>query len=301
MYATQRQFEHQMPVQAAWYNVLDTNIVVESNVAAALDRVEDTYTAFQVPPGSLQEVKLLRLERSDDGNTYIVTSANGEKRWSNYDDALLDLLDRIVHTILTNLFERGIYAIHAGAVVDRGGAWAVVGRSGQGKTTLTLGLLRRGMSLLSDELMIVEPNTQRILPYRRSLHVRPGTVNLIPELRFLLDRPRYHIGGGSEWALTPNDLIRIFPHALAAPAPLRGVLLLEGTPQAYEAPTITPIPSALAALELLRSSWAASIDFNDALTSVSRLLSQVACARLRVGPLGPTLDAVVAWQEANRA
>lgn len=301
MYATERQIEQQRPVQAAWYNVLDTNIVVESNVAAALDRVEDTYTAFQVPPGSLQGVTLLRLERSHEGDSYTVTGTNGERQWHQYDDALLDLLDRMVHTILSKLFERGIYAIHAGAVVERGGAWAVVGRSGQGKTTLTLGLLRRGMGLLSDELMIVEPNTQRILPYRRSLHVRPGTVNLIPELRFLLDRPRHQIGGGSEWALTPDDLIRMFPHALAAPAPLRGVLLLDGTPQAYETPSITPIPSALAALELLRSSWAASIDFNDALTSVSRLLSQVACARLRVGALGPTLDAVAAWQEANRA
>jgi hypothetical protein len=77
-------------------------------------------------------------------------------------------------------------------------------------------------------------------------------------------------------------------------------LLLEGTPCGDNTPAITPISAALAALELLRGAWAASVDFDGTLAQVGRLLDGVACARLRVGALEPTLDALLSWLEAHR-
>ncbi len=130
--------------------------------------------------------------------------------------------------------------------------------------------------------------------------LRPGTPELIPELRFLYDRPQRHLGGGSEWAVTPHDLERAMPGCLASAAPLRHVLLIDGQPSPDTRPMIVPIPAALAALDLLRGAWAASVDFDGALAQVGRLLDGVICARLRSGALEPTLDAILAWQEANR-
>src|SRR5262245_17107922 len=182
------------PLPTARYLVLGVPISVASDVAEALLRVEETYAAFRAAPASHDQAITLRLERAPDVG-YMVFGATATRCWLAYEDALLDLLDRMVHALLARLLAQGMYAIHAGAVVDHGAALALVGRSGQGKTTLTLGLLRRGMGLLSDELMVVEPSAHRIVPYRRSLHLRPGTLDLIPELHFLRQRPRHQLGG----------------------------------------------------------------------------------------------------------
>ncbi|HZG67104.1 MAG TPA: hypothetical protein VEZ12_10195, partial [Herpetosiphonaceae bacterium] len=200
---------------------------------------------------------------------------------------------------LAELHAQGMDAIHAGAVSYQGGALIVAGQSGQGKTTLVLGLLRRGLRLLSDEFAVVEPATQRILPYHRSLHIRPGTLRLSSELRFLEESPRHELGGGITWALTPQRLERALPGCLGYAAPLRYVLLLDGVPSANGCPAITPIPAALAALELLRGTWATSVDFEGGLSRIGRLLDGIPCARLRVGALEATLDAVTGWLEAE--
>jgi hypothetical protein len=290
-----------MPTPApptAWYSVLGIPVAVTSDEPDALLRVDETYAAFRAAPQAGGESIALRLLRAPGEPAYIVSGAAGSRRWPDYQSALLDLFDRLVHALLARLFAQGTYVIHAGAAVFRGRALAIAGRSGQGKTTLTLGLLRRGLGLLSDEFAVVEPAERRLLPYHRSLHVRPGTLDLIPELHFLHQRPRHQLGGGSEWAVTPHELERALPGCLSGAAPLRYVLLLEGAPLADKTPAITPIPAALAALELLRGAWAASVDFDGTLAQIARLLDGVACARLRAGALEPTLDAILAWLEA---
>jgi hypothetical protein len=283
----------------AWYSILGVPVSVASNVAAALDRVDESYAAFRATPGESERTLAFRLQRLDDGITYLVSDPASAAHWPTYDGALLDLFDRLVHTLLERLLAQGIYVIHAGAVVYDGRALLLAGRSGHGKTTLVLGLLRRGLELLSDEFAVVEPATRQIVPYRRSLHIRPGTPDLIPELRFLHDLPRHHLGGGIEWAVAPHDLERAFPGCLGRAAPLRYVLLLAGAPCADGSPAITPVPAALAALELLRSTWAASVNFEGGLNRMSWLLDGVPCARLRVGALEATLDQVAAWLEAD--
>jgi hypothetical protein len=284
----------------AWYSVLGIPVAIMSDEPEVLLRVDETYAAFRATPAIGGEVIALRLLRAQVEPAYIVSDATRSRRWPTYANALLDLLDRLVHALLARLLAQGIYVVHAGAVVFHGGALALAGRSGQGKTTLTLGLLRRGLGLLSDEFAVVEPTERLLLPYHRSLHVRPGTPELIPELRFLQQRPRHELGGGSEWALTPADLEYALPGCLATAAPLRYVLLLEGAPSADRTPAITPIPAALAALELLRGAWAASVDFDGTLAQIGRLLNDVPCARLRGGALEPTLDAILSWLEAHR-
>ncbi len=284
-----------------WYSILGVPVSVASNVADALRCVDDTYAAFRSAAGTAEATIAVQLQRLDDGMTYLVSDSQGyEQCWPEQQMALLDLLDHLVHALLARLQAQGLYVIHAGATVFRDGALIVAGRSGQGKTTLVLGLLRRGLRLLSDEFAVIEQTRQQILPYPRSLHIRPGTPQLIPELHFLEQLPQQHLGGGIEWALTPQDLERALPRCLGRAAPLRYVLLLEGTPCTSDYPALTPIPPALAALELLRNMWAASVDFEGGLSRISQLLNNVPCAHLRVGGLEATLDHIIAWLEANR-
>jgi hypothetical protein len=285
----------------ACYSIMSVPVEVISDVDGALECVDATYGAFRGISGAPEPAFAARLLRVDAEDAYLVSDSRGyQRRWPDAHAALMDLLDRIVHGVLARLYDHGIYAIHAGAVVYEAAALIIAGRSGQGKTTLVLGLLRRGLGLLSDEFAIADPISQLIRPYHRSLHIRPGTPELIPELRFLQDRPQRQLGGGIEWALSADDLERALPGRLAAAAPPRYVLLLDGAPRPDVAPTLVPIPPAVAAIDLLRGTWAASIDFAGGLARIGRLLDGVACARLRAGALEPTLDMVVGWLEAQR-
>jgi hypothetical protein len=285
----------------AWYTVLGVPMAVSSDVVGALECVDATYTAFRHPAGAPAEAFVARLLRLDLEDAFLVADSHGyQRRWPDPHTALLDLLDRIVHGVLTRLYQQGIYAIHAGAVVYNGAALIIAGRSGQGKTTLVLGLVRRGLGLLSDEFAIVDAAQQLLLPYRRSLHIRPGTPELIPELAFLCDRPQQRLGGGIEWSLPPDELARALPGGLASATPPRYVLLLDGPPRPQTAPALVPIPAAVATIELLRGTWAASVNFAGGLARIGQLLNGVACARLRSGALEPTLDVVIQWLEAQR-
>jgi hypothetical protein len=53
-------------------------------------------------------------------------------------------------------FQRGMLALHAGAVVGAGGAVLIGGDSGSGKSTLIAALLKRGWKLLADDLAAVD-------------------------------------------------------------------------------------------------------------------------------------------------
>ena len=78
-----------------------------------------------------------------------------------------------------------------------GRAILVAGRSGRGKTTLVLGLLRRGLDLLSDELALVAPDDSTMLAYPRGLHIRPSALDLFPELDHLADPPATSSAAGA--------------------------------------------------------------------------------------------------------
>jgi hypothetical protein len=284
----------------AWYAVLGVPVAVRSDVVGALECVDATYAAFRHPPAAPAQAFVARLLRLDLGDGFLVADSHGYRRhWPDVHAALLDLLDRIVHGILARLYKQGIYAIHAGTVAYKGGALLVAGRSGQGKTTLVLGLLRRGLGLLSDEFAIVDAEQQLILPYWRSLHIRPGTLELIPELAFLRDQPQQRLGGGIEWSLAPDRLAQVLPGGLASATPPSYVLLLDGPPQPQADPALWSVPAAVATVELLRGTWAASVDFAGGLARIGRLLDGVACARLQAGALEPTLDVLIQWLEAQ--
>jgi hypothetical protein len=286
------------------YSVLGVPISFSSDVEEALERIDASYRPFESESDAETEAPgfepvLLELRRLSDEEGFSVRDSGGyEQSWLDAEAAVIDSLNRLTALVLANLHaRRRVLAVHAAAVVHRGEALIVAGPSGAGKTTLGIGLARRGLGLLSDELAVIDTDTGVVLPYRRSLHVRPQTVDLLPELDFLRARPRHQLGGGIEWALTPDEFELALPAGLGAAAPLRSVLLLDGVPNPSRVGGVTPIPAALAAMELLRSTWKASIDFDGTMTGVVGVVGGARCGRLEVGELESTLDAVTRWLE----
>jgi len=277
-----------------WYAVHGVGVEVATNVAAVLDLADATYGALEAPP----DAAALRIEVLDTGDGYrIVAPYGGTRATDDLPSAMIALLNAFATIVTRGLDERGLVAVHAGAVVERGHAVVVAGPSGRGKTTLTLALVERGLDFLSDELAILDPATGRVLPYRRSLHVRPETCALLPGLDVFCDQPSRDLGDGNEWVVSPAALTQTFPGGLAQDVPLGSVLLLAERPREPEPVALEEVPRAVAAMELLRGTPAAAFDFARSLQGVAAALGVARCARLRAGALDETVDAVLAWLE----
>lgn len=276
------------------------DLVVEGDVRAAVDAVAMSYAAFStsevVRAGAEHPV---RIGAWHEGEHYRLIDHRGRPTIVRGEtDAVLGLLDRVVDTVLDHLATRGIIGTHAGVVEVRERAILLSGRSGRGKSTLTLGLIRRGAGWLTDELALVAPDDHTMLPYPRALHVSPGTVDLLPELSFLHMRPRYELGGESEWSVTPADIEAAFGARRAGPTPLALIVLLDGDPDPSREPEIRPISPALAAMELLRGTPASALDFEGTMRRLSAIAERVPTVRLRVGELDRTALAVRDWMAA---
>jgi hypothetical protein len=287
------------PTVTARFDIQGVRLVVRCNDAAAMGHVQDTYGWFadrstdaDRRPGRSVDVAYL----SDPGGGATVIDAEGRRsHWRPDDEPLVALFDAIVAGVIAALSADGILAIHAGVVALDGRAILVAGRSGRGKTTLVLGMLRRGLDLLSDELALIGPDQRTVLAYPRGLHIRPQALELFPELGFLAEIEPHELGGGSEWSVGPDALGRAFGTAVAGSARLDAVVLLDGDPIADATPELEPVRGAMAAMELLRGTPSAAWDFDGVLARLPRIVSDVPCARLRSARLDETVDAVLAW------
>ena len=157
------------------------------------------------------------------GGPCLLTLPDGEARpVADPGHGSIALLEAMVGAVVAGLYQRGVLAVHAGAAQGPRGAIVVAGRSGQGKSTLILGLVRRGLGLLSDELALLDPAAGLVHPYPRAIHVRPATIGLLPELAPLEGRPRHELGGGSEWSVAPTEIADLLGGRLGDAAPLAG-------------------------------------------------------------------------------
>jgi hypothetical protein len=283
---------------AARFNIQGIELIVRSNDRPTLDRVRDTYGWFAVGGrtvtgrGPLATVEVACLVAADGGAT-IVDADGRATLWEARDQPLIALFDAIVAGIIAALSRTGILAIHAGVVGLDGRAVLIAGRSGRGKTTLVLGLLRRGLDLMSDELALVAVDDRTILAYPRGLHIRPAALGLFPELGFLAGIEPHDLGGGSEWSVGPEALRRAFGTRVTDAIPIGAVVLLDGDPIGDAEPDLSPVPQAIATMELVRGTPEAAWAFDEVLGRLPRVVGDIPCARIRSGRLEDTVDAVL--------
>jgi hypothetical protein len=270
------------------------DIRVRSDLAAVLDAVITSYRAFLVDgldPDGKQASACISAMRTGAGHE--VRGGDGRLGLAHDEtDAILGTLDRIVEAVIGGLAGRGIVGTHAAALAIDGRAVVLAGRSGAGKSTLTLALLRAGAALLTDELTLIADDDRTVLPYPRALHVSPTTVDLLPELGFLRERPRQDLGGGSEWSVGVDDLRRAFGTVVAPPTPLASIILLEERGDPADAPRIEAVTGAEAAIALARGTPAAARDFSGTLGRLGAIAGTVPAFRLRATGLDSTVTAI---------
>jgi hypothetical protein len=167
----------------------------QNGLPADVELLEDSQTApWQLPAGaptSYEDDGFSECSIFEDGSAHMLckghfeflASGHGKQvRWRK----LRDVPDEVLLTYLIGqvlsfcLLTRGIEPLHATAVVVDGEAIAFLGASGAGKSTLAAAFVQRGYSLLTDDVLVLQPHGNKLLahPSLPRLKLTPETADV---------------------------------------------------------------------------------------------------------------------------
>jgi hypothetical protein len=150
---------------------------------------------------------------------------------------------------------RGDLALHASAVQIGGGALAIVGPHGAGKSTTAAALVTRGFSLVTDDVLRVRHAASGWIaePYAPGLRLWPDAVSMVLGPDSSLPR------------LTPTwdkRVLRVDAFNVAAasePVPMCAILFIEQADPAADAPSFVPLGAAETVVRLASHSSASHL------------------------------------------
>jgi hypothetical protein len=207
----------------------------------------------------------------------------GEKtgRASDVRGALWGLESALCEATLRS--QQRLIAIHAATIYSRDSAVMLVGPSGAGKSTLSVALSRRGFTLATDDVALVDPNTLTVHPIPRCVHLDRQSV-------LLLEAECFHLP--ETWKrfsfLAPVDLdSRPIPQCGA------GLLIYIAGPRAQRS-RLKPVSQSEMAARLLSETGQGPLTDSENVAVFSRMSSSAACFHLIPGSLSETADLVAA-------
>jgi hypothetical protein len=172
-----------------------------------------------------------------------------------------------------------VVAVHAGAVSRNGVAVLLPAPPDHGKTTTTIGLIRAGFDLLSDECAAMGLQDGEVHPFPRPLIVSPDSMELFPELRSSL-RPwveRFRNPG----FLLPAEDVR--PGCLGESS--RAGFVVAPRYEAEGVTALEPMSRADMLALLLSQTFNLSVVGSAGVERLSEMLREVECYRLRIGDI----------------
>ncbi len=138
----------------------------EGSVPKRLANPRQEGTFYQVAEREfLLEIEALGRFWGRDGNLVVL------ERASSADDHRVALF--LLGTVLGALLQqRGVFLLHASAVVGDAGAILIAGESGAGKSTLTAGMVQQGYRFLSDDTCLLTLEGGRVMAHSGHPHIK---------------------------------------------------------------------------------------------------------------------------------
>jgi hypothetical protein len=133
----------------------------------------------------------------------------------------VEIVDALEPEIVNHAIRQspGFLWIH-GACLRRGDETVLlVAESGTGKTTLSLGLLYHGYRLLTDDIILIDPLTGRVVPVPRCPKVRPPAPEYLRNIGFDLNAEADMF---ERYVLLPDRHLHLAP----VPAPIERIYIL---------------------------------------------------------------------------
>ena len=218
---------------------------------------------------------LYQIERSNRNTVqgFCVRDFDGVSAQVEDTDALLWHLDKSL-TLALQHRRPDLYFLHAAAVALAGGVTVLAAPPGTGKSTLTLGLLERGFTYLSDELAPIDIGRQVVHHYAHAVGLKsppPNPLHL-PQGTVAIGR-RFHV---------PTSLFR--GDALSEePLPLVAFIFPERTSEPPS--SCRRIRPSVATVHLLANALNARAHSNDGLDAAVALARLVPCFQINIRDL----------------
>ena len=175
---------------------------------------------------------------------------------------------------------------HAAGLQDGDVGVLMPGGSGAGKSTLVAGLVRAGFAYLSDELMALELDGGRLLPYAKPIAVKPGSTHLLRDMRSPAPGADDHGADGSWW-LPVGDGVR---RPVGAPCVPELVVVPRYEPG--HATTVTPLSETEAFVTLAVNAVNFVEHGTEGARAIGELVTRCECVALTTSDLDEAVEAV---------
>jgi hypothetical protein len=176
----------------------------------------------------------------------------------------------------------GRVLLHAGAVELDGRAAVIAGESGFGKSTLTAALVQTGLAYLSDELVALEPDGARVVPY-------PKPFDLAADSLEMLGLDPSSVAGWGKGRVPPERFGTI---STGARVELLVLLASPGSADEALGAEVTVLDPADAVAELMSSTFAETFRRPDALEVLGRMCVTTPVIRLTRMPVADAVTTV---------
>jgi hypothetical protein len=125
------------------------------------------------------------------GTVYKINVDGKDRYQTNIKSELFSTIEwMITCNALSHLQE--FFQLHAGAVIKRGKIILLPANHGQGKTTLTLSLAQNNYRCLSDDIVLIEPETTKIIPFPRSFLIKDKSIKSLAESHLIDKKNGYY-------------------------------------------------------------------------------------------------------------
>lgn len=125
------------------------------------------------------------------GTVYeIFVDGNKKYNTDNKSDLFSSFEWMITCNALSHLHD--FFQLHAGAVVKKGKIILFPANHGHGKTTLTLSLTVNHYRCLADDIVLIEPETTRIIPFPRSFLIKDKSIKKLAESHLIDKKNGYY-------------------------------------------------------------------------------------------------------------
>lgn len=212
----------------------------------------------------------LRIDAVKEGSLYRV-GFGGEERET--DRPLLEIDDIFfTHT----RYDEKVFAAHGAALEWKGKAYLFLAATTSGKTTLAAYLVSRGLGYITDDCILIERETRRVIPYCMPMHLRQGGLEVLRGRGFLRrELPYMEEGGNRRYAYMPENCVE-------QPLPLEKIFFITRTEGEN---SLLPMGVNEKTAELMRSPITEYAVTGEYIRFLSRLARETECFRLRYADL----------------
>ncbi len=152
------------------------------------------------------------------GTVYEILVGGKKKYQTTIKSELFSTLEwMITCNALSHLHE--FFQLHAGAVVKDGKIILLPANHGQGKTTMTLSLAINHYRCLSDDIVLIEPETTRIIPFPRSFLIKDKSIKELTGSRLIDKKHGYYCKSDdilyyNPYSANKSSIINAKPYAI---------------------------------------------------------------------------------------